>query len=72
MTIEVEYDDTSKQGKKHPIKRETTRDKEFAQLVHKVMLSSSKLHLVHKFFEKMEKVGFTQNDSTHKTLCVLL
>jgi len=38
LTIEVEDDDTSKQGKKRPIRRATARDKEFAELVHKVHL----------------------------------
>lgn len=38
LTIEVEDDDTSKLGKKRPIRRATARDKEFAELVHKVHL----------------------------------
>lgn len=38
LTIEVEDDDSSKQAKKRPIRRATARDKEFAELVHKVHL----------------------------------
>ena len=35
-------------------------------LAMEVILSSGKLDLVHKFFEKMEKAGLTPNGSTYK------
>ncbi|XP_057838379.2 DNA repair protein RAD4 isoform X2 [Cryptomeria japonica] len=38
ITIELEDDDISKQGKKQTVRRATARDKEFAELVHKVHL----------------------------------
>lgn len=37
-------------------------------LAMEVMLSSGKLDLVHKFFEKMEKAGLTPNGSTYRAL----